>query len=92
MPERGSWYSGKKHHGFWKQGSRTNGPQLHYFLWGLEVGCLNVQSLHFPASKNGGNNIYSWAVTTNENKVSLGDDENALKIDYGDNCTTLEIY
>jgi len=44
-------------------------------LWGLEVGCLNVQSLHFPASKNGCNNIYPWAVTANENKVSLGDDE-----------------
>ena len=52
-----------------------HGPQLHYLLWELEVGCLNVQSLHFPASKNRCNNIYPWAVTANENKVSLGDDE-----------------
>jgi len=30
-------------------------------------------------------------VTANEHGVSFGDDENVLKLDYGDGCTTLNI-
>lgn len=32
-----------------------------------------------------------WRVTPNGHGVSLGDDENILKLDYGGGCTTLNI-
>lgn len=30
-------------------------------------------------------------MTVNAHRVSFGDDENVLKLDYGDGCTTLNI-
>lgn len=81
----------RKEHGFWKQESQI--PALNSTTdCGSEACVLNVQGLHLPISKHGCKHIYLWAVTAKRYKVSFSDGENVLKSDYGNSCTTLEIY